>query len=216
MDDQLISELIEAGTPAALVAKVAMEIGRLRGIAEQAQAPDRAAENRRAYDRDRKAKQRLEVRMSGGSPVESADIVDTNLDKESFPQTPIKKINLPQKVSSIARTRGNRISEGWKPEPFTPGTVAFESIQAWEPGKLERELSKFRDHFAAASGPSSLKQDWQAAWRKWVTQANEWTGNGRRNSPEQPKLGRTAEASVALRERISQLGHGGIPGAQNC
>lgn len=65
-------------------------------IAEmEAERPvDRAAENRRAYDRERKARLRAEEKaaQSGGSPVESADNADLKpLDKKG-PQTP-KKIN---------------------------------------------------------------------------------------------------------------------------
>lgn len=56
---------------------------------ENEQPKDRAAENRRAYDRERKAKARLEQK-SGGSPVESADIADINTLDKKTPQTPIK------------------------------------------------------------------------------------------------------------------------------
>lgn len=62
-------------------------------IAEmEAEAPvDRAAENRRAYDRERKRLER-EAQKSGGNPVESADNAEQKALDKKPPHTP-QKIN---------------------------------------------------------------------------------------------------------------------------
>lgn len=71
-----------------------------------------------------------------------------------------------------------RLSEDWSPI-LTP--AAQRTVDGWPPGKFEHELSRFRDH-AADKGRTS--KDWQAAFRTWITKANEWmnqNGNGPRN-----------------------------------
>lgn len=96
MSADLIARLIEAGTPAALVAEVAM----LAARAEQSSGADPVAARRRAWDREyraeKRARDRVESGGSGGCRVDNADKVDTSpsLDKESFPPTPFKEINL--------------------------------------------------------------------------------------------------------------------------
>lgn len=59
------------------------------------------------------------------------------------------------------------------PDDFTPALTERSQriVAAWPAGKLERELAKFRNH-AADKGRTS--KDWQAAFRKWIDNADEW------------------------------------------
>ena len=84
------------------------------------------------------------------------------------------------------RPPAKRLPEGWEPLDLTPGTVAADIVRAWEPGRLERELARFRDHWAAESGAKARKHDWQAAWRTWIGNSDERErrtsrANGRRS-----------------------------------
>jgi hypothetical protein len=73
-----------------------------------------------------------------------------------------------------------RLPDDWQPEPLTAETLAM--VQLWEPGRLERELAKFRDYWKSASGRKASKDDWQAAWRFWLRNSDDWDkGNGTSN-----------------------------------
>lgn len=74
------------------------------------------------------------------------------------------------------KTKTNRLPDDWQPEPLTAETAAM--VQVWQPGRMERELSKFKDYWKSASGRKASKQDWQAAWRFWLKNSDEWNGNG--------------------------------------
>lgn len=76
--------------------------------------------------------------------------------------------------------RAHRIPSDWQPV-LTP--AAQRVVDGWPPGKYGRELASFLDH-AADKGRTS--KDWQAAFRTWITKAEEWSTNGR-HSPA-PRL----------------------------
>jgi hypothetical protein len=75
MSGELLARLIEAGTPAALVAEVAMELARAQAIQE-------VAEQRKAKDRERKRPR------NSAESVESAEIQESP-SLEVSPQTPL-------------------------------------------------------------------------------------------------------------------------------
>lgn len=82
-----------------------------------------------------------------------------------------------------------RLPDDWQPEPLTGETAAM--VEAWQPGRLERELAKFKDYWKSASGRNAAKNDWQAAWRFWLRNSDDWDkGNGttNRTSPKQAKV----------------------------
>lgn len=72
-----------------------------------------------------------------------------------------------------------RLPDDWQPEPLTAETATM--IQLWQPGRLERELAKFKDYWKSASGRKASKDDWQAAWRFWLRNSEDWNGNGTAN-----------------------------------
>lgn len=72
--------------------------------------------------------------------------------------------------SSDARKRATRLPDDWKPDPDLVAAMRAEGV----PDDLaRRELPKFRDHWAAASGQNATKRDWRAAWRNWLRRAVE-------------------------------------------
>ena len=84
------------------------------------------------------------------------------------------------KASLAPKGKATRLPVDWQAEPLSGETEAM--VSAWPEGMLERELSKFRDYWAAASGRRAAKLDWNAAFRNWLRNANEWASrNGTAN-----------------------------------
>lgn len=116
----LIARLIAAGTPADLVADVAMELGRMRGELT-------ALDRRRQADRDRQRNKRDADRHDGNvTSRDNADVTDTPpaLDKETSPRPP-KEINPTPRVNcgrALARKAG-----GFGP----PDNVSLDSWNAF-------------------------------------------------------------------------------------
>jgi hypothetical protein len=81
--------------------------------------------------------------------------------------------------------RGGATGKGSKlPRTFEPilTDTAKGIVSRWPQGMLERELEKFRDHHTAKG---SVMEDWQAAFRTWLRNADEWryrNGNGNRDN----------------------------------
>lgn len=77
------------------------------------------------------------------------------------------------------------LAEDWYPKPLKSDGVCAGIVASWSPGRIERELSKFKDHHLRSDQHWS---DWDAAWRTWIQRAPEferdgksgnWAGGGR-------------------------------------
>jgi len=88
-------------------------------------------------------------------------------------------------------SKGCRMPDGWRPE-LTERSQAI--VDRWPAGMLEREVAKFCDH-AADKGRTS--KNWQAAFRKWVDNADQWRnhdaerGSANRGGPSRSSPGAT-------------------------
>jgi len=103
--------------------------------------------------------------------------------------TPTRDIT-PKPSGLVPKPKKHRLPADWEPKPFTPGTLAAQAVLRWEPGRLERELSKFRDHHTAAG---TRWENWQAAWSKWVNNSEDFNRGG---YVRQPGKSATAYASL--------------------
>jgi len=84
------------------------------------------------------------------------------------------------------------LPKDWEPD-LTPAAAAI--VAAWPAGMLATEIEKFRDH-AAAKGRRQV--DWQAAFRVWITNANEWRNrDGTRNAAQRAGSMRSIGERVA-------------------
>jgi uncharacterized protein YdaU (DUF1376 family) len=94
-------------------------------------------------------------------------------DGSSFP-------HIPGTGKSGKRTplRGSRLPADWQPV-LTPKAQA--TVAAWPAGMLERELTKFRNH---AADKGRLSKDWQAAFRTWIDNADDWNRNDRNRTTD--------------------------------
>jgi hypothetical protein len=107
------------------------------------------------------------------------------------------------KASLAPKGKATRLPADWQPDPLTGETEAM--VSAWSVGMLERELSKFRDYWAGASGRRASKHDWNAAFRNWLRNANEWAPkNGTANRTSSGD--RRSSLARAIDEGIEFLG----------
>lgn len=111
----------------------------------------------------------------------------------SFPQTPNQPPPPHPHPEPETRTRkadrAKQLPDDWEPPVLKAGTVAADIVHRWQPGRIERELSRFRDHHRARG---TRMVDWDAAWRTWIGKSDEFghqngRGNGAGNdSPHGP------------------------------
>lgn len=115
------------------------------------------------------------------------------------PKTPGK---LPPKPSRTIGLSNDKPREArLRPLPADWGPVlttrSQKIVDGWPPGMFEAELNKFRDH-AADKGRTS--KDWQAAFRKWIDNAEQWKPkNDRPRSPNDRPTTRQIGERVAAR-----------------
>ena len=190
----------------ALVVQVAAEMAR-------ADAASEAIEARRSADRDRKAKQRATVTGSHVTVRDSADIPPSPVPLSSSPRplTPNPLTPIPQHKSegrATSKSMAHRLPSDWEPRPLTATMQA--TVDRWNPGELESQLQRFRDHWAASATPTAKKHDWQAAWRTWIGKHNDdrpqrvSMGRNDRLPPERPTESSNPRilAGIANRNRI--------------
>lgn len=123
--------------------------------------------------------------------------------KEQGNHSTIQEANASCAPKAVKRSPLKALPEDWQPI-LTPSAQRI--VDGWPPGRLEREAGAFRDH-AADKGRTS--RDWQAAFRKWIENAEKWhPGHGRQqgqhNSPS------TRDAVAGARELLASAtaGHG--------
>lgn len=187
---ELMRAMIDAGAPmeAVLIAVQAVE-------AKEAEIAARDAENeaKRAKDRDRKRSERARVR---GQSVDSPEVVrEAPLSRPLSPQTPLTPTHTPG-ITTRARKAEHRMPVDWEPI-LTP--AAQRIVDGWPPGMFDRQLAKFRDH---ADDKGRTSKDWQAAFRTWISNADEWKP---KNDNPRSTGGSTRNAAQAALERL-QLG----------
>lgn len=90
--------------------------------------------------------------------------------------------------------RAHRLPDDWEPV-LTPASQRI--VDGWPPGKFERELTAFRDH-AADKGRTS--KDWQAAFRTWITKADQWISKNDHHRPANDEITNPYVRVVARRE----------------
>lgn len=114
------------------------------------------------------------------------------------PQTPQTPTPTHPPTREITRPRkGDRISDDF--EPRITGKTA-EMIERWPPGRLEREVAQFRDHYAKTGGERGLSLDWQASLRTWLRNADDRIQSNPRSQRTDTSdgVGRTVAAALSV------------------
>lgn len=87
---------------------------------------------------------------------------DNELEKEDT-----KVSSKKQKSSS----RGTRMTEDW----FLSQELGEWAMQQGFTGvEVERQAEKFKDWWIAVAGAKGVKKDWDATWRTWIRNAQDW------------------------------------------
>lgn len=133
-----------------------------------------------------------ERKRNEASQVTDGDGCDANpsLSRPLSPQTPQTPTHTHPENNTRAR-KGHRLPVDWEPKPLTAETAAM--VAEWPDGEVQRELAKFRDWAAAATGANSRKSDWDAAWRNWLRRRNEEKPRNYRNDNPKPSGRNAAE-----------------------
>ena len=149
--------------------------------------------NSKKKDRIRKRDVRRVRGMSAETSGGNAETPPPNSPPNDIYSNP--PLNPPTKSKSA---RGSRLPDDWFPQPLPANLAA--SVSAWPAGKQERELARFRDWAASATGPNAVKNDWDAAWRNWLRKADDdqgKTGNGGHSRHERSTTRQTGERVAA-------------------
>ncbi|UIJ43710.1 DUF5312 domain-containing protein [Sphingomonas cannabina] len=195
MSAHLIARLIAVGTPAELVAEVAMLAARAASDREALDDLNAADEERRERKREGNARRQREFRArnatSHGVTRVTRDTVEVTrderevtlsppaLDKESAPHTPLKEINLTPRTGNGRAREATRLPEDWQPERLGGETVSGEIIEQRGQEWARRAFESFRNHWRSANGPNARKRDWQATWANWVIEQDRRDGGTR-------------------------------------
>ncbi|WP_196763682.1 helix-turn-helix domain-containing protein [Corynebacterium glutamicum] len=106
---------------------------------------------------------------NGAAPLQKMDTKNDQGEITKNDQPPVvPQGGQPPKKSN---SRGERLPEKWMPDQRVIDAMKQENPHV----DLEREHSKFTDHWNASSGANSRKRDWNAAWRLWIRRAAEQT-----------------------------------------
>lgn len=156
---------------------------RLSDAAVPSAVVDEQAERRRAADRERKRNLRNVCGKSADAPN------DIYSNPETITPEQDKSCSTPQRKSSHKRKSndGDPVPDDWQPI-LTP--AAQKIVDGWPPGWLDTRLAEFRDH---ASDKRRRSNDWQAAFRTWLSKADEWgrqkNGKDRKNGAQTDRGG---------------------------
>lgn len=184
IDPAIFRAMVENGaTPEMLLAVVEAAAA----VDEQKKARKRAGNAER--------QQRFRTRHAGESNTSNAlqPVTERDPPNDIYSNPPV----IPQDetiVSSIpkpGRTRKAAAGMAPLPDDWEPvlTAAAQEIVDRWPPGWLAVQVAKFRDH---ATDKGRRSKDWQAAFRTWITKADEWqtqencNGNDRDSSHRRP------------------------------
>lgn len=126
---------------------------------------------------------------NSGSPAPSADAAVAHPTEADGAETPDALVPVAEPSPTKADRRGRRLPDGWAPAR-TAATLDLET--GHDPAWLERELDRFRDHWAAQAGAKGRKSDWDATWRNWLRRADDYAPSrprgGAREGPDWDRL----------------------------
>jgi hypothetical protein len=167
-DPTLIADLVRAGVDAELVGRVANALldaaaptGKSGGI-----PVDIAAENRRAYDRERKASKRNSTGLSTGLPPEFPNALPSSSshDPGKVNQKEVKK------EEASRRKTGHALPDDWQPKdhhyrfadecrrPHADVDAKAEEVRLWAKANAHRAVARKTDWDAMFTG--CLRRDW--------------------------------------------------------
>lgn len=194
----LIRNMIAAGaTPEAIALAV-----------EAIEARDEAEKARRARVAERKRQQRardaedMSVTVTGQSQDSPETVAVVAFPAPAFPPNPLSTPTHTRERDT-PRTRGTRITEDWQPTRDMPPDLA-EAVALWPPGRMDRALAEFRDHWLS-TGKNNTKRDWDRAfWNRLRTLDDHYRNRQRRT--DSPSTGKPRLLAERFAERAARMG----------
>ena len=155
---------------------------------------EQAKSDKRAKGAERQRRHRERNAASRAVTVTECDsVTEAPLSLPLSPQTPLTPTHTP--VKKQPARKGHRLPDDWQPKPLPPELA--KAVATWPPGAVERELARFRDWAAAATGPNATKSDWDAAWRNWLRKADD-EGRHRRAANDSKSTATATERARAI------------------
>jgi len=128
---------------------------------------------RESVEADREAaRERMRELRAGRKSHRNSTDVRANIDRSSEEVRnpgPSRTSNEVQAPQSSAKTRGTRLPDSFE---LDDKLIAY-TREKGPAVNLDRELEKFRNFWASASGANAVKRDWRRAWQNWVLSAQE-------------------------------------------
>jgi len=170
----IVTRLLAAGTPPDVAAVAVAEAFAAGASSVSGGSPvDKATEKRRAYDRERKAKQREHDRKSGGSPVEVGGSPETASSLSNNKQI--------QPIEKEKKKRGEKLPPDWQPKlEHDRQSVELGHDHRWMLVQAEdmRLWARANEHRAVAR-----KLDWDLTFTSWMRRNARPTGRPPPNRP---------------------------------
>jgi hypothetical protein len=197
----LIADLVVAGTPAALVGRVAS------ALATPSRDEELSADRR---ERDRIRKRNYREKSIVASAERPRNVPRTERDTtpplspppKEIPQTPLEITPYPKPTPPQSK-RGTRLSANWVlPKPYGDWALA----QGLPRDRIVLEAEKMRDWAINAPDRIGAKRDWFAAWRNWVKKAIDELPR-QRGSPSRPLTG-LAALTENFKQELQNDGYG--------
>lgn len=178
----LIARLIESGTPAALVAEVAV-------LAARSESAEQLLLARRANEAARKARQRAQVAQCPGTARDGAG-------QKEVPPHPPKKNNSPLTPAKAGspRSRGvqaSRLCDDFVvPEEWLGWAMAQ---GGWGRADAEEEARQFCNYWQARADAGARRRCWRRVWENWVRNSRRPKGEVRPAAAAAPAFASNAE-----------------------
>lgn len=126
---------------------------------ERARKGAEARHRKTTENKESSALSKQEAMLNSATITET---VNSNIEKEDT-----KVSSKKQKSSS----RGTRMTEDW----FLSQELGEWAMQQGFTGvEVERQAEKFKDWWIAVAGAKGVKKDWDATWRTWIRNAQDW------------------------------------------
>lgn len=199
LDPAVLDALVEAGATAEMI---------VAAVKADMAKDEARREAKRAGNADRQQRFRDNRKSRKGNARNALRDVTPPIEDIHTPSdfTPNGENHI-QPAKPKRRKRGDNgvsLPADWQPK-LGPKTQAM--VDGWPPGKFDRELRKFTAH---AADKGRLSQDWDAALRTWLENADEWMPKHERptasNDEIQNPYVRAITRSQAARREADGLG----------
>lgn len=194
----LVAKLIAAGTAPEIAAAVVAEAfaAGAASVLSGGSPVDTTAEKRRAYDRERKAREREEKRKSGGSPVEIRGTSESAIFINTSPK------NSESREGKKRNSRGEKIPPDWTPKKnhYDEGAKRGFSRETIDGFATDMRLwAQANEHRQVAR-----KSNWDLTFSAWIRRQGFAAGQG----PPDPIKPRTIreQAQVNWHATLDKLG----------